>query len=107
MITKFIGLVRTTKSGSVDASSLQIEDDNLVVIGILEHGAKFRPKNLTEANKLHKWLRAWLDKHYPAEDIAVTALIDIRDSTAYDVAAKARAAMALEKLGIESPNKRD
>ena len=30
----------------------------------------------------------------------IAALIDIRDSTAYDVAAKARAAIALEKAGL-------
>lgn len=52
--------------------------------------------NLKSAPKLAAELSALAGRM----EIAVMALIDIRDSSAYDVCAKARAAIALEKLEI-------
>lgn len=46
-------------------------------------------------------LRAKLADMSAPLQVAVMALIDIRDSSAYDEIAKARAAIALERLGIK------
>jgi hypothetical protein len=42
-------------------------------------------------------------KQIAALPALIRALVDIRDSSAYDIAAKARASQALEKAGIFAP----